>query len=142
MASRSRSMSFTTVPESAPLSMNRAAVPFPSNSCDRFSIFSNALQGTLRRINGGERLASILGQLSASLRLLRVPINRCCGNVLFEPVQQGYKVFHLLLDIFKMLGVSVSVVCGDHPLEYQYLVVLDQGGQAAEGRFEGRVPVG
>ena len=41
------------------------------------------------------------------LRLLRVCINRCRGNVLSEPVQLGYKIFHLLLDIFKMLGVSV-----------------------------------
>ena len=91
---------------------------------------ANLVHTILRR----ERLASVPGQLCTPSRLLRVCINRCRGNVLFEPAQLGYsKVIDLPLNIFGFLGASVSVMCNNHPLE----VVLNKGIQSAEGGPEG-----
>ena len=80
----------------------------------------------------GEQSASIPSQLCPSLRLLRIFINRCRGNVLFEPVKLGSKTFNLLLDVFKFLGPSMSVVRSSHPLD-RYLVMLDERIHSAEG---------
>ena len=56
-----------------------------------------------------ERSASVPGQLFASYYLLRVSIDSCRGEGLFEPVQLRFKILNLLLDIFKLLRPSVSV---------------------------------
>jgi hypothetical protein len=58
------------------------------------------------------------GQPFASIRLLGVPID-CCSDVLFEPIQLGYKVLDLLLDVLRMLGASMSAARDSHPL-HQY----------------------
>ena len=89
----------------------------------------------------GEQSASVPGQLSPSPRLLRISINRCCGNVLFELVKLGFETFNLLLDVFKFLGPSMSVVRGGHSLD-RYLVMLDERVHSAKGGLEGREPIG
>ena len=109
MTSRSRSMSFTTSPESPALSTNRVVVPFANNSSDRLSISASALKDRLKG-RTGRAPASVPGQLCPSLRLLRVSINRCGGDGLFEPVQLGLKIFDPLLNVFEFLRSSVSCV--------------------------------
>ena len=80
----------------------------------------------------GEQSASIPGQFFASLRLPGVPVDSCCGNILLEPVQLGFKVFDLLLEISELLRASVSIVCDSHQLD-QYLVMLDERAHSTEG---------
>ena len=80
-------------------------------------------------------------QFFASSRFLRVPFNRRSSDVLFEPIQLGLKIFELLFDIFGVLEVSGSATRNNHSLN-QYLIVFDQRIYAAEGRLEGREPVG
>ena len=80
----------------------------------------------------GEHLTGIPGQFVASLRLPRVPVDSCRGNVLLELVQLGFEVFDLLLEILELLRVSVSVVCESHQLD-QYLVMLDERAHSAKG---------
>jgi hypothetical protein len=53
---------------------------------------------------------SVPGQFLASLRFPRVSVDGCRGNVLFEPVQLGFEVSYLLLEIFELLRASVSIV--------------------------------
>ena len=96
---------------------------------------------TVSKSGQGEQLASVPGQLCPSLRLLRIFINRCRTNVLFEPVKLGSKTFNLVLDVFKFLGPSMSVVRSSHPLD-RYLVMLDERVHSAEGGLEGREPIG
>ena len=64
-------------------------------------------------------------QSSASIRLLGVSVDRCHGNVLFEPLQLGYEIFDLLLDVLGMLRVSMSVMPDSRSL-IQYLVMFDE----------------
>ena len=80
----------------------------------------------------GERSASIPDQFFPSFRLLRVSVDSCCGNVLFEPVQLGFEVFDLLLEILVLLRGSVSVVRDGHELD-QYLVMVDERAHSTEG---------
>ena len=68
---------------------------------------------------------SVPGQFLASFRLPRVSIDSCRGNILFEPVQLGFEVFYLLLDISEFLRASVSAVCNDDQLD-RYLVMLNE----------------
>ena len=82
----------------------------------------------------GEQSASIPGQFFPSLRLPRVSVDSCHGNVLFESVQLGFEVFDLLLDILVLLRGSVSVVRDGHELD-QYLVMVDECTHSTEGRF-------
>ena len=96
---------------------------------------------TVSKGGQGEQSASVPGQLCPSPRLLRIFINRCRTNVLFEPAKLGSKTFDLLLDVFKFLRPSMSVVRGDHPLD-RYLVMLDERVHSAEGGLEGREPIG
>src|SRR6266478_310941 len=139
MASRSHSMSPATLSESPALSANRLAVLFSSSSSDCFSIPSSALSKTVDKGGHGERLASAPGQLRPSPRLLGVSINRCCSDVLFEPVQLGFKTPDLLLDVFEFLQLSESVVHGGHPLD-QYLKILDERAHPSKGGLERREP--
>ena len=59
----------------------------------------------------GEQSTSVPDQFFASFRLSRVSVDGCRGNVSFEPVQLGFEVFYLLLEIFELLRPSASVVC-------------------------------
>jgi len=52
----------------------------------------------------------IPGQPSSSLRFLRVSVGRRRGDILLEPIQLGYKILDLFLDIFEMLRAIVSAV--------------------------------
>ena len=96
---------------------------------------------TVGKSGRGEQSASVPGQLGPSLRLLRIFINRCRTDVLFEPVKLGSKTFDLLLDVFKFLGPPMSAVWRGHPLD-RYLVMLDERVHSAEGGLEGREPIG
>ena len=80
----------------------------------------------------GEHSTGVPGQFFASFRLPRVSVDSCRGNVLFEPVQLGFEVFDLLLEIFELLRGSVSVVRDSHELG-QYLVMVDEGAHSTEG---------
>jgi len=51
------------------------------------------------------------------------------------------KILNLFLDIFEFLRPSASVVHDSHPL-YQYLIMLDECAQPAEGSLERREPIG
>ena len=88
-----------------------------------------------------QRLTGVPGQFSASFRLPRVPVDSCCGNVLFEPVQLGFEVFDLLLKILELLRASVLVMRDGHQLD-QYLIMLDERAHSAEGGLEWREPIG
>ena len=135
-------MSFTTSPASPALSTNRAAVPFVNSSSDRFSISASALKSPFTgagRTN--ERLINVPGQFPPSLRLLRVSINRCRSDNLFEPVELGLKIFDPLLDVFEFLSPPVSALDGTHLLD-QYLVVFYESIHTAEGGLEGGKPIG
>ena len=57
---------------------------------------------------GDKQSASVPGQLFASLRLLRVSVDRRRSNGLLEPVQLGSKVFDILLNIVAVLRESMS----------------------------------
>ena len=80
----------------------------------------------------GDRCAGIPGQFFPSFRLPKVSVGSCRGNVSFEPVQLGFEVFDLLLDILELLRASVSVVRGGHQFD-QYLVMLDERADSTEG---------
>ena len=84
---------------------------------------------------------SVPGQLLASFRLSRISIDSCRGNILFEPVQLGFKALYFLLEIFEFLRASVSAVCNDDQLD-RYLVMLDERAHSTEGGLEGRKPIG
>jgi len=75
---------------------------------------------------------SIPGQFFPSFRLPGVSVDSCRGNGLFEPVQLGFEVLNLLLEIFELLQASVSVVRDGHQLD-QYLVMLDERAHPTEG---------
>ena len=45
---------------------------------------------------------------------LRVLVDRCCGDILFEPLQLGPKILNALLDIFKLLQGSILLVINGH----------------------------
>ena len=95
-------------------------------------------------VGGGpdcDKWVHVPGQPFTSICLLGVPIDRCRGDVLFEPIQLGYQILDLLLDVFRMLQESVSVE-GDSRSLNRYLVVFDKCGYAAEGGLEGREPIG
>ena len=77
-------------------------------------------------------MTGVPGQFFASFRLPRVPVDSCCGNVLFEPVQLGFEVFDLLLEIFELLRASALVVRDSHQLN-QYLVMLDERAHSTKG---------
>ena len=141
MASRSRSISLATILESSPLSTNRATAPFANNFSDISSIFSNVLQRHLGTVGAKHQLVRVPGQPAAPIRLLGVSIDRGGGDVLFEPIQLGYEILDLLLDVFRMLGTSMSVARDSHPLG-QYLIMLDKRVHAAQSRFEGWEPIG
>jgi len=53
------------------------------------------------------------GQPASSFRFLRVAVDRRRGDALFEPIQLGYEILDLFLDILEMLRVIVSVVWDD-----------------------------
>jgi len=80
----------------------------------------------------GERSESIPDQFFPSFRLPRVPVDGCRGNVPFKPVQLGFEVFDLLLEIFELLRAPASVVRDDHQLD-QYLVMFDERAHSTEG---------
>ena len=80
----------------------------------------------------GEHLTGVPGQFFASLRLPRVPVDSCRGNVLFEPIQLRFEVFDLLLEILELLRASVSTVCNNYQLD-QYLAMLDERAHSTEG---------
>ena len=84
---------------------------------------------------------SVPGQFLASFRLSRISINGCRGNILFEPVQLGFEVLYLLLDISEFLPASVSIVCNADQLD-RYLVMFDERTHSTEGGLEGREPIG
>ena len=65
----------------------------------------------------GEQSESVPGQLFASSCLLRVAIDSCRGNGLSKPIQLGFEILDLLLDIFEFLRPSVSVVHGSNSLD-------------------------
>ena len=75
---------------------------------------------------------SVPGQLLASLRLSRISIGGCRGNILFEPVQLGFEALYLLPDISEFLQASVSAVCNSDQLD-RYLVMLDERAHSTEG---------
>ena len=81
------------------------------------------------------------GQPSPTFRLLGISINRCCGDVSFEPLQLGYEILDLLLDVLGMLQTVVSVAGDDHSPN-KYLVMLDERAHAAEGGLERGEPIG
>ena len=60
---------------------------------------------------------NVPGQFLASSRLSGISIDGCRGNILFEPVQLGFEVPYLLLDISEFLRASVSVVCNGDQLD-------------------------
>ena len=72
------------------------------------------------------------GQPSPPFRLLGVSINRCHDDVLFEPIQLGYKILNLLLDIFGVLRTCALVVRGGNPLN-PYLIMPDECAHPAKG---------
>jgi len=88
-----------------------------------------------------EQPAGVPGQFFASFRLSGVSVDSCCGDALFEPVQPGFEVCYLLLEIFELLRASVSAVCDGYQLD-QYLVMLDERAHSTEGGLEGREPIG
>ena len=88
-----------------------------------------------------EQPAGVPDQFFASFCLSGVSVNGCRGDALFEPVQLGFEVGYLLLEIFELLRAPVSVVCDGYKLD-QYLVVLDERIHSTEGRLEGREPIG
>ena len=89
----------------------------------------------------GGQSGRVPGQLRPSLSLLRVSINRCCGDGLFESVELGFKTFNPLFDVFEFLPPSVSAVHDSRVLA-QYLVVLDECTHTAQGGLEGAKPIG
>ena len=80
------------------------------------------------------------GQIFPSPRLLGISVDRCRGNALSEPVQQGFKVLDFLPNIFELLRTPVSVVHDSRPVD-QYLIMLDKCVHPAEGGLEGRKPI-
>ena len=80
------------------------------------------------------------GQFFASSCFLRVSINSCRSDALFEPVQLGFETLDLLLDIFEFLGPYVSIVRDGNSLE-EYLIMFDERVHPAKGRLERREPV-
>ena len=62
----------------------------------------------------GEKSVNVPGQLFASLCLLRVSVDHCRGNVLFESLQLRFEVFDILLHIIGMLRESASAVGNNH----------------------------
>jgi len=82
----------------------------------------------------GKQSTSVPGQFFPSFRLPRVSVDSCRGNILFEPVQLGFEVSYLLLEIFELLRARVSVVCDGHRLD-QYLIMLDERAHSTEGRL-------
>ena len=84
---------------------------------------------------------SVPGQLCPPLCLLRVSINRCCGDGLFEPVELGFKTFDPFLDVLEFLSPSASAMY-DGRLLAQYLVMLDECIHTTESGLEGGKPIG
>jgi len=70
------------------------------------------------QVRRGDRSTGVPDEFFASFRLPRVPVDSCRGNVLFEPVQLGFEVFDLLLEIFELLRASVSAVRDGHQLDH------------------------
>jgi hypothetical protein len=118
------------------LSANRAMALFASSFWDTSSICLNVLRTTVGSGHNCRRSAHVPGQLPASIRLLGVFVNGRSGDVLFEPVQLRYKFLDLLLDIFKFLRATVSVVRDDHRLD-QYLIVLDERAHPPRAALRG-----
>ena len=61
-----------------------------------------------------EQSTSVPGQFFASFRLPSVSVDSRRGYVSFEPIQLGFEIFYLLLEIFELLRAPVSVVCDGH----------------------------
>ena len=80
---------------------------------------------------------SIPSQFFASPGLLKVSIDGCRSDVLFEPVQLGFEILNLPLDIFEFLRPPVSVAHDSSSLD-QYFIMLDERFHPAEGGLEGR----
>ena len=81
------------------------------------------------------------GQLCSSLHLLKVSINRCCGDDPVEPFELGFETIDPLLDVFEFLPPSASAV-HDSRLLAQYLVMLNECTHTAQGGLEGAKPIG
>ena len=94
---------------------------FADSFRDSSSIFSNVLQ----RSSGTEN--TVIDRWAYLVNPLRrsVSIDRCRRYVPFEPVQLGYEILDLLLDVFGMLQVSVSVTPDSRSLD-KYLVMFDE----------------
>jgi len=89
----------------------------------------------------GNKSICVPFQSSTSVCLLGVPIDRHRRDDLFEPIQLRYELIDLLLDIFGMLGTSVSTVHDKRPLD-AYLIMLDDRAHTAQGGLEGGEPIG
>ena len=92
-------------------------------------------------VRGGHQLIRVPGQPSPPVCLLGISIDRLRGDVSFEPIQLGYKILDLFLDIFGMLGPHVSVVYDSQSLD-RYLVMSDERSHTAQGGLEWREPIG
>ena len=88
-----------------------------------------------------EQWTRVPGQFFAPFRLLRIPINSCRGDALFEPVQLEFEVSRLLLEVFELLRASGLAVCDGYQLD-QYLIMLDERAHSTEDGLEGREPIG
>ena len=80
------------------------------------------------------------GQLCPSPRLLRISIDSCRCDASFEPLELGLKAFDLLFDIFEFLRPFGSAAHYTHPPN-QYLIMIDEFADPAEGGLEGREPI-
>jgi len=113
--------------------------------CQQFlGYFFDFLECAATRVRSGRscnQSTNVRSQPLASIRLLGVSIGRCRGDVLPEPIQLGQELLNLLLDIFKFLRATTSVMQDIHPVD-QYLVMPDERVHPTEGGFEGREPIG
>ena len=103
--------------------------------------FYQRAEKTVDKSGDGRQSVRIPGQLRPSIRLFRVSMDRCCGDGLFESVKLGSKTLDPLLDVFGFLSPSGSAMHDSRPL-VQYLVMLDECTDTAEGGLEGGKPIG
>ena len=140
MASRSRSMSLATSPESAPLSTNRVAVPFASKSRDFFSISPNALRKPSAMVGGAGNRRAYLNNSERRSFSAWSPSLIAAFTVCLNLLRYGIRSSTFSLTSSDSCGRSCKL-CHSHPLN-SYLVMFDECVHAAKNRLERRTPIG
>ena len=141
IASRSRSMSFTTSPESLALSMNPAAVPFANSSCDRLPISANVLKRVLARAGRASDLQAYL--VNSALRFVS---SRSPSIVDVVMACLSLSSWGLRFSIFSLTSLNSChrphQLCTTSRLLAQYLVMFDECIHTAEGGLDRGKPIG